>query len=272
MKKILIFFLTGLSLNSVTISVNLNQILKTCEKRDVKVLEKNGCYCLSNERTKHQKWLISDARLDRYMSDNLNVLQMLNDFCKDNDIFYTLNAGSLAGLYWCNGPIPWDDDIDIIMDVESYHFVKKYFWKTARRVKRLELNKRWIAPKQRFRARVKEHNGKKYDTLHVRGMLKIIPFNSVKRMRPGGVDIARCVRRRNQKFYDASASRSNPWKGCINPRLQQEDIIEVDFGGIKTMALKPEVGHEVLSKMYGNNWKIPCSFDLKSFYKANRGK
>lgn len=48
------------------------------------------------------------------------LLCEFDDFCKENNIKYSLTSGTLIGAIRGKGFIPWDDDIDVMMDRENY--------------------------------------------------------------------------------------------------------------------------------------------------------
>ena len=51
---------------------------------------------------------------------NLEMMKKFDKVARENGIKYTLGAGSAIGAIVHKGFIPWDDDIDILMDRENF--------------------------------------------------------------------------------------------------------------------------------------------------------
>lgn len=58
-------------------------------------------------------------------SMELKILEFFDSFCKQNNLKYSLGAGTLLGAVRHKGFIPWDDDIDLFMERGYYNKLLK---------------------------------------------------------------------------------------------------------------------------------------------------
>lgn len=71
-----------------------------------------------------------NTKLRELQLTQLEILKVIDKFCKTNNIKYSLYAGSLLGAVRHKGFIPWDDDLDICMERSEYDkFIKVWLEK-----------------------------------------------------------------------------------------------------------------------------------------------
>lgn len=64
---------------------------------------------------------MDDRLLKKLQATELEILTVFDRFCTDNDIRYSLYAGTALGSVRHSGFIPWDDDVDVVMTREEYN-------------------------------------------------------------------------------------------------------------------------------------------------------
>ena len=59
--------------------------------------------------------------IEEMHSIELGILAAFDDFCRNNNLKYSLSYGTLIGAIRHNGFIPWDDDVDVWMPRDDYN-------------------------------------------------------------------------------------------------------------------------------------------------------
>lgn len=73
------------------------------------------------KKKKLSKAKFTQEQFKQLQSLELDILKIVDVFCKENNITYYLAEGTLLGAIRHNGFIPWDDDVDIIMPRQDYN-------------------------------------------------------------------------------------------------------------------------------------------------------
>ena len=59
--------------------------------------------------------------LKQLQNVQIEILNIIDNICRENGLRYSLYAGTLLGAVRHNGFIPWDDDLDVCMPREDYN-------------------------------------------------------------------------------------------------------------------------------------------------------
>ena len=68
-----------------------------------------------------------ELKLDEMKKIQIEILDVIDRFCKEHEIHYWIDCGTLLGAIRHKGYIPWDDDIDIGMLREDYDKFRLFF-------------------------------------------------------------------------------------------------------------------------------------------------
>ena len=66
------------------------------------------------------QYQIDGTDLKKIQSEQTKILRAFDQICRDNDLRYSIEGGTLMGAYKFKGFVPWDDDIDVVMPRADY--------------------------------------------------------------------------------------------------------------------------------------------------------
>lgn len=240
----------------------------------MKIIEQNGVFFPDDVKTDHQKFIIGSEIHKKYMKQILQTLAGFHEFAENNNIIYSLVAGSLMGYFWNKDIMPWDDDIDIMLGEKDYFLVKEKLWEAGSHMDMPKFNWGWKSKLWRktsicgkdYVFSPNNISYKKPTKKEERHLLKIIPINNLERNCAGGLDIALCKRLKNGKYREFWI----PGRTCCGPtdNFNKDLCPLVSFAGITTRAIVKSFATPYLDKVYGKNWAIPSHPRIKRFYNA----
>ena len=63
-------------------------------------------------------------KMKKVWAVELNLLEQFDKLCRENNLQYFVDSGTLLGAVRHQGFIPWDDDIDVVMFRDDYEKLK----------------------------------------------------------------------------------------------------------------------------------------------------
>lgn len=87
---------------------------------------------MTNDEVKCKIRSCNRMDLKQLQQTEFHLLEILDDYCKKNNLRYFLAGGTLIGAVRHHGFIPWDDDIDVYMPYEDYLSLMQNFPKKGR--------------------------------------------------------------------------------------------------------------------------------------------
>lgn len=107
----------------------------------------------------------------------VELLRVFHSFCVDNDIQYSIAYGTLLGAVRHKGFIPWDDDIDVLVDRENFDKIHNKISQSPLLLERLTEKTLWT---ERLTLRDADYSGSYAPTIDI-FVLDHSPNNSILR-------------------------------------------------------------------------------------------
>ena len=182
----------------------------------------------------------------------LDVLKNIDEFCKENNIKYSLAFGTLLGAVRHQGYIPWDDDIDIMMTRDNYERFRSLY--NSNRYPLIDLKSDKSHPVSM---------GKVYDSetyFYYRGNIKrkyglfvdVFPFDVV----PEQLDIRENWLKLIKRYAFFNQYKNNTFSFC----LKQKNIYRIILGCFVKIFFSSAHIHNQLEELYSKFKNVESAY------------
>jgi hypothetical protein len=209
-------------------------------------------------KSDHQHFNLRTPEYKEYMENEFRTLGAFAKFAQDNDILYTLVAGSLIGLLSLGQNVPWDDDIDMIVRESDWPKIQS-LWNNGTKIR---------CPDNRFFARNIAMNDEIFILLmhkEEHGWVKLLKSFREDLPDIGGIDLGYAWMK-NGKVYE-SMNHQKEAPGTTS-EYDIDEMALYKFGTVKIMSVNPELGDKYLSKIYNKGWKQTAKQHPDYFHKG----
>ena len=228
--------------------------------------------------------LSKDDPLDQAKCILLRILKIVDFICKENNLIYWLDYGTLLGAVRHKGFIPWDDDIDIAMPRKSYDaliamaddvFPQDLFVQSKESDPELRKGIRWLKIRDKYSTAIENHEIDK-DIKHHQGIsIDIFPIEEFNQPQ----SYLRAKKFTYSKFHIISKNILVP---IFNRLIRAEEgkyiatALEIDFNAYfpredifplsriefeNEFFSAPNNPHNILTRRYGDYMLIPAKED-----------
>lgn len=229
------------------------------------------------------------GQLRKIQFANIALLKELDYVCKENNLEYWLDGGTLLGAVRHKGFIPWDDDIDTAMPREDYEKIIDAFNKTSRNPDIFagfvrDKNQNYIIKVQHKKCPHLfvdifpwDNYGKRLDTVeqlelskNIKKMRKELQVNTLANLDNDNIkkeiDLFMKNNVLNIKYKDSKGDYvwgidyNHPWKNWFTHWEVKNPLSYIEFEGDKYPCInKPE---DFLRRLYGNFMDYPPKIGL----------
>lgn len=214
----------------------------------------NGIKIPEHIRSDHQKFALESIEMINYMDEQIKILNDFHIWTEQNNVVYTLTAGSLIGQMLIQTYLPWDDDIDLYISNLDWKKIDK-LWENGEKASPAvhALIKEQAQKTVAWYPKIVTMNKTKYILLRYGNGYKLIDKLTKNMPDIGGIDIICPFNTKDGVFEDFFDTGINVLALGTTCDYTKNDIVNAKFAGITVKVFKPKMAKQYLEKRYGKD-------------------